>query len=168
MSRLRLDLTGQRFGRLTVVALDRVDRCTWWLCRCDCGKETVVRVSQLRDGKSFSCGCWRRVRAALLNLSHGHARAGSHSREYNSWAQMIKRCTNPKVAGFAKWGGRGIRVCDRWKTLANFLADMGARPKGTSLDRFPNNDGNYEPGNCRWATAKQQANNRRGSRKKTA
>lgn len=90
-------------------------------------------------------------------VHHGHARDnGLRTITYNSWANMVKRCTNPKQPKYPVYGGRGIVVCDRWRHFENFLADMGERPPGKSLDRFPNNDGNYEPSNCRWATSKQQ------------
>jgi len=91
---------------------------------------------------------------------HGHA-AGGKTRTYQSWLDMVKRCTNPKTQYFARYGGRGIRVCERWlHSFPNFLEDMGENPPGTTLDRHPNNDGNYEPGNTRWATGDQQMNNR--------
>lgn len=94
---------------------------------------------------------------------HGHARHGKVSGEYWSWLQMLKRCHNPKTFGYADYGGRGITICERWLRFDNFLADMGSRPKGTSLDRIDNN-GNYEPGNCRWATHKEQSRNKRSNR----
>lgn len=89
---------------------------------------------------------------------HGHG-IGGHSRTYKSWAQMLQRCKNPNTPGWEHYGGRGIRVCDRWSVFANFLADVGVRPDGMTLDRFPNRDGNYEPGNVRWATRTKQARN---------
>lgn len=94
---------------------------------------------------------------------HGHC-VGEHSATYYCWARMIQRCTNPKHTRYKEYGGRGIQICDRWMSFSNFLADMGTKPDGKSLDRFPNNDGNYEPGNVRWATVKEQQNNRRSVR----
>lgn len=167
--RPQLDLTGQRFGRLEVVAFARVNRSrnACWLCRCDCGKERVVSGHELRRGRTSSCGCWRSAVKILLNLKHGHKRAGSETPEYRAWHSMISRCTNPKLEAWKYYGGRGITVCDRWKnSFEAFLADMGPRPSpNLSIDRFPNNDGNYEPGNCRWATRSEQRANQRPARK---
>lgn len=94
-------------------------------------------------------------------FSHGHTRHGLISREYRSWSSMKERCNNPNSISWKYYGARGITVCERWFKFENFLADMGPRPQGTTLDRFPNKDGNYEPGNCRWATATEQRANRR-------
>ena len=165
--RKRLDLTGQRFERWTVVAFSRVDQHgnTCWLCRCDCGEQKLVRGSDLRRGSTNSCGCLQRE----ISARHGHVHGGSLSREYHSWHMMIQRCTNPKAPNVKYYGGRGIMLCSRWLQFENFLADMGRKPSTLySLDRFPNNDGNYKPGNCRWATRKEQRENQRPARKKTA
>lgn len=156
-----ISLAGQQFGRLRVVALVSMSP-TRWLCRCECGNERVVRRGDLVMGKSRSCGCLRRelmaVAAVARNLTHGHTRNGTDSPEFRSWRCMILRCKDPKNKHY---GGLGVTVCDRWKSFANFLSDMGPRPKGKTIDRWPNPAGNYEPSNCRWATAKEQRHNRR-------
>ena len=142
----------RRFGKLLVRKYFRQK--TKWLCLCDCGVEIYVTSGNLREGKTKSCGC--------LQPHHGHApRNGKTSPTYVSWYCMIQRCTNKNLVQFDDYGGRGIAVCARWKDFRNFLADMGDRPAGKSLDRFPNNDGNYEPNNCRWATSSEQNKNRR-------
>lgn len=120
--------------------------------RCVCGAVKSVHYECLRSGATRSCGCQTRSKSR----THGQSR----TTEYITWQQMRQRCENPKNDRYADYGGRGIRVCKRWARFANFIADMGRKPRGASLDRR-NNDGDYKPSNCRWATAKQQANNRR-------
>jgi hypothetical protein len=148
------NLIGQRFGRLLVVV--RIGS-RWgkslWRCLCDCGAIVEASASTLKNGKIVSCGCAR--------TKHGHSKHnGRPSQTYNSWHGMVQRCTLPTHFAFADYGGVGIFVCERWLTFANFLADMGERPPGTSIDRFPDRDGGYEPGNCRWATPHEQTVNR--------
>ena len=161
------DLTGQKFGRLTVARFDRLHkRYAWWICRCDCGKEKAIRGSRMIQGTTTSCGCYRneihaaRMRATPNGITHGHTRGGKLSPTYITWLGMLHRCLNPNHEKYRFYGGRGIRVHVRWLEFEPFLADMGLRPKGKTLDRWPNKNGNYEPSNCRWATWEQQMENR--------
>lgn len=155
---------GDKFGRMTisklVVGIRGAQRAE---CVCDCGNSRIVRVALLKDGTRQSCGCFNRERiAAGVRLKHGHDRKGKSTREYQTWYRIKQRCYNPNEPRYAHYGGRGIKMCKRWfDSFEAFYQDMGNRPPGTSIDRFPNNDGDYEPGNCRWATPKQQANNMR-------
>ena len=159
----RRDLTGMRFGRWLVLRFASRDAGgrARWRCVCSCGAEKIVGGDNLTRGLSRSCGCLTRELTGQRSVTHGHAPSPSISKkvspEYRSWISMKTRCYNPASNRFYRYGGRGIIVCDRWLySFENFLADMGPRPKGTTLDRFPNKNGNYEPGNCRWATVKQQ------------
>jgi hypothetical protein len=162
-----LNLTGQRFGRLLVgPRTTNVGKKVRWLCRCDCGKDSLALTNDLRSGRHASCGCLQLERVT----KHGHSPfdIAKKSLTYRSWISMVNRCTSEKATGYANYGGRGIKVCDRWRDFRNFLADMGERPSlGHSIDRFPNVDGNYEPGNVRWATRAEQAVNRRNNRRFT-
>lgn len=165
------DMTGLRFGRLVVLNYAGSVKVpngtkTFWNCICDCGTTTRVGAWSLRKGSTQSCGCFARDSVAEQFRTHGHAAGRSHghpvSLTYKSWCKMVERCTNPNTPNFHLYGGRGIRVCDSWRKFENFLADMGERPsKHYSIDRYPNNDGHYEPGNCRWATRKEQSRNTR-------
>lgn len=130
-------------------------RQTLWRFRCDCGAEKVLWGASVAHGYTKSCGCWQKTNPARLR--HGHTGGRTHQ----SWASMRQRCLNPENPSYPRYGGAGITVCDRWESFENFLADMGERPAGATLDRFPDGTGNYEPSNCRWATTTEQNRNRR-------
>ena len=153
------DLTGKTFARWTVIA--EAGRCKFnkvlWMARCECGQIRSVVGSNLKNGASRSCGCLREETSGAR--THGR----SKSAMYQSYATMISRCHNPKFPKYQSYGARGIVVCKRWREdFAAFLSDMGERPTGKTLDRI-DNDGNYEPNNCRWATAEEQQANKRNT-----
>src|SRR6516225_8478332 len=157
------DITSQRFGNLLVVgrAGSNARGAATWNCICSCGNSAVIAGCNLRGGNTSSCGCIRKANVT----THGHTVGGKRTKIYRIWCSMIERCSREKNPFYKDYGGRGISVCDRWKDFANFLADVGEPPKGMSLDRYPDCDGNYEPSNCRWATNNEQQNNRRNNRR---
>lgn len=148
-----MDLTGRRFGRLVAVSVcGRTKQGYRWLCKCDCGKDHTVVGKGLKAGDTKSCGCLA-VDAATATAKHG----GHGTPTYSVWKGMRTRCLDKNNPHY---GGRGIRCCNRWSKFQNFLDDMGERPKGASIERI-NNDGDYEPSNCRWATHYEQVRNTR-------
>ncbi len=150
------DLTGQHFGKLTVVGIEHVgvNGAQFWQCDCECGESTVVPHALLVGKGPRSCGC--------IRSKHGLSR----TRTYRIWRGMMDRCHNPNSKHFPGWGGRGIKVCDRWKRFRPFLEDMGIAPEGLQIDRV-DNDGDYCPENCRWATRTEQMKHTRQTRSVT-
>lgn len=156
-----INLTGKRFGRFVVVGLagQGSDGRARWKCLCDCGTLTEVYSHALRSGGTSSCGCIKQF-LPPHGKKHGHSSRGHTTPTYRTWDHMKQRCQNPKHERFKDWGGRGIAVCERWLKFENFLADMGERPEGMTIERMDNDKG-YEPGNCKWATSAEQSANKR-------
>lgn len=161
-----LNLKGKRFGRLLVISYGGMfpigkygRRQAKWLCNCDCGNTISVPGSSLRSGKTKSCGCLQKESRIKANTIHGCTGTSI----YRSWQHMKARCLTHADKDFKHYGGRGIKICERWENFENFLADMGEKPEGLTIERI-DNDGNYEPDNCKWATQKEQLRNSRNNR----
>lgn len=156
----RIDLTGERFGRLIVIKKGETDKNynTSWVCKCDCGNEVTVQTGHLRSGHTQSCGCIHDecVRKMIDgNVTHGM----SHTPTYNVWRGIMARCYNPNHISYKYYGAKGVTVCKRWlSSFDNFFDDMGEKPSGKSIDRI-DSSGNYEPSNCKWSTIEEQNRN---------
>jgi hypothetical protein len=157
------DLTNCRFGRLIVIDLSpNLDPVAIWRCRCDCGKEKLVKHLNLKSGRTKSCGCLKRDTTISRRTTHGQSKNRKSSQEYNSWNAMKRRCLNPNSQKYQSYGGRGIAICVSWSQSFNaFFRDMGRKPSSKHTLGRLDNDGNYEPGNCAWQTPHEQARNMR-------
>ena len=162
---LRENLVGKRYGRLTVIGLNRERKSSsvFWDCRCDCGTTKAVSRAHLLSGATISCGCYHKERSSEVSTTHG---LSGHPL-YNIWSAMLQRCTNKNAAEFHNYGGIGISVCRAWSESFQAFYDWAIQSgyqRGLSIDRYPNRAGNYEPNNCRWATPTEQSRNKRNTK----
>ncbi len=156
-----INILGEQYGRLVPLRFAGIhDHRAYWTCLCDCGRVFETATSYMRSGNTQSCGCATLERVIERSVTHGAMRAGEFTGAYRSWRSMKARCNYPGNNRYYAYGGRGIKVCERWNDFANFLADMGERPEGHTLER-KDVDGNYEPANCCWLPAHLQARNQR-------
>ena len=155
------DITGQMFGRATALHPCGIKgHRLLWNCKCSCGQTFVASGVDLRSGNTKSCGCYAKDRTSQASTTHGVSRSGALTGAYRSWRSMRQRCDDPGATSYGRYGARGISYCESWRIFENFLADMGDRPNGHSLERIDPN-GNYEPSNCKWVPHEKQAENTR-------
>jgi hypothetical protein len=168
------DLSGRSFGRLKALGPIRKERdisgrsLLVWQCRCSCGTVIETRSCNLLNGDTSSCGCYQREDIASRSTKHGQAKRSGPTPERITWKNMRARCENPKASNYAWYGGRGIKVCDRWQSFVAFYEDMGPRPSADHSIERDDTNGDYEPRNCRWATRAEQGANKRNNRLLTA
>lgn len=164
-----IDLTGKKFGRLTVIKrTENQGKIVMWECVCDCGNIRTVQGCGLKSGNSKSCGCLQREIVTEANTTHGETVGGKKTSEYSTWQDILDRCNNPNNPWYHNYGGRGIKVCDRWLDFNVFLEDMGRNPgEGYEIDRIDNDKG-YSKNNCRWILRKYNNYNKRGRNNSTS